>query len=367
VSILIVGIRADHRDGWGKYCAMLQRSLAQRASTRVILATNVKETGLSKEKSTFQIGSNNSLNVRKRELVRDVFLFARHWLAADTIIAADELSAPVCALAAKVFKKRLIMVVHGTYSVRSLECKRADLYRRAYLAADAIVSVSSYTKKRLVDRLPEVSEKIRVLPLAAVTVETERPAQSPAKNHFCIIGGIKPRKGVILAVKALELLLKKGLNVRLVVIGEQSHDDAYFLEVMELIAKLNIEDRITLTGFVSESEKNEIVASSIANLLPSENVGLSFEGFGFVHLEAGLFAVPTIGSKNCGNEDAIHNDETGYLLDQGDVEGLSECMESLTINSELRNRLGCAGQDFVFNWTWEDIAAAYENMLTAKQ
>ena len=363
MNVLIVGIRADHRDGWGKYCALLLNALASSTGAKVKLATNEKEAGLSRDLSAFQVRSNRRLNVRKRELLWDVLRFSRYWRAADAIIAADELSAPLCALAARIFNKRLITVVHGTYALLSLDCKKADTYRKAFVAADAIVAVSNYTKARLAERLPVVADKIRAVSLSAVSDSIARPAQQPADNHFCVIGGIKPRKGALHAVKALDILLKKGRDVRLIVIGEQSHDDAYFQEVMREVARAGMEDRISFTGFVSEIEKNTIVATSIANLLPSENVGGSFEGFGFVHLEAGFFAVPTIGSRSCGNEDAIRDGETGYLLKQGDVSGLSDRMDALSQDTALRSRLGLNGQEFVFGWTWRDIAETYDRLL----
>lgn len=364
MNILIVGTRADQRDGWGKYCSMLRMALSQRANIETKLAISNLSSKTDLENSDFQIRSNRRLNVRRRDLIVDLIRNWHRWRAADIIVAADELSAPVCAFAAILFKKRLMLVIHGTYAIRCLDCKKSKLYRQAFSAAASIISVSNYTKARLSARLPQISEKIHVVPLAALSSPISRPTQQLAENHFCVVGGLKPRKGVMSAIKSLEILIRKGQDVRLVVVGEQSHNDSYVKKVMDYVANADISDHITFSGFVSEKEKNHIVATSIANLLPSENVGDAFEGFGFVHLEAGLLAVPTIGSLNCGNEDAIRNGKTGFLLEQGDVQGLAKRMDDFVTDNELRNRIGLLAQDFVFDWTWQDIASEFERLAT---
>ena len=106
-----------------------------------------------------------------------------------------------------------------------------------------------------------------------------------------------------------------------------------------------------------------MISTAISNLLPSQNVDGSFEGFGFVHLEAGRLATPSIGSLDCGNEDAIIDQKTGFLVAQNDLCGLAKRMEVLHIDKTLRNRMGLAAQQNCASWTWQDVGERYMKWL----
>ena len=48
-------------------------------------------------------------------------------------------------------------------------------------------------------------------------------------------------------------------------------------------------------------------------VVASRNSGSSYEGFSLVHREANSYGVPSIGSLNSGNEDAIDDGNSGFL------------------------------------------------------
>jgi glycosyltransferase involved in cell wall biosynthesis len=59
---------------------------------------------------------------------------------------------------------------------------------------------------------------------------------------------------------------------------------------------------------------------------------MCFEGFGLVHVEANACGTLTIGTRNCGNEDAILEDN-GLVVDYGDDNALSQgIIDALTID-----------------------------------
>lgn len=61
---------------------------------------------------------------------------------------------------------------------------------------------------------------------------------------------------------------------------------------------------------ITDKKLKKLYSQSRFFILPSTG-----EGFGIVFLEAMAFKKACIGSKNCGTEDVIDNNETGFLLD----------------------------------------------------
>ena len=105
--------------------------------------------------------------------------------------------------------------------------------------------------------------------------------------------------------------------------------------------------------------------------VPSMNDGWRFEGFGQVHLEAGAFGIPAIGTRECGAADAIDEGVTGLLVSQLSIETeLPEAILKLLDDPALRARMGEANRSKAERTTWESVAARYialyENELMSR-
>ena len=331
-------------------------------SVRVLISKT--PTNNSKLRHNAKLISNTKLRFKITKLLRDVFINRRVWKNADVIIAADEFSIPISYIAARIFGKKLIICIHGTYATECLDKSRSNLYLAAYRYSCAITSVSDYTKSKLVVRLPEIEEKISVIPLSITLHNSEiMPSQMLAKDYFVAVGPLKSRKGSIYAVRAIAELRDQGIFARLILIGAEESKGKYAEEVYKQIKASQISDLIEFTGFISDTERDALIAAAIANILPSINDNQHYEGFGYVHLEANRLGVPTIGSRDCGNESAIVNGVTGYLTPQRDHLALANKMKDLYDNASLRNSLGLNGQKHLLNWTGEDIARAYGRLF----
>ena len=88
-----------------------------------------------------------------------------------------------------------------------------------------------------------------------------------------------------------------------------------------------------ITGFVDNPEDYFPAADFVC--LPSYR-----EGFAMVTIEAAAVSVPTIGSRIYGISDAIVDNETGLLVEPGNVEDWTAAMVRLSNSHELRKKLG---------------------------
>jgi glycosyltransferase involved in cell wall biosynthesis len=86
------------------------------------------------------------------------------------------------------------------------------------------------------------------------------------------------------------------------------------------------------------------------------------ETFGLVILEAFAAGIPVIGARSGGIPELVKDDHTGLLVDQGDVDGLSQAMRRLLLDPELRKRLGAAARQTAVNMPWENTVDRLERI-----
>ena len=143
-------------------------------------------------------------------------------------------------------------------------------------------------------------------------------------------------------------------------------------EVRRLAKKFNLpvaekkdSQGICFIGNVSMEELAGLYSNADFFVLTPVNVGGSFEGFGLVYLEAGLFGKPSIGTRNSGAEDAIEDEVTGLLVEQYNVDATADAMRKLFADQNLRVKLGKASRLKSLNQTWEITTKKYVEIYQA--
>jgi glycosyltransferase involved in cell wall biosynthesis len=94
------------------------------------------------------------------------------------------------------------------------------------------------------------------------------------------------------------------------------------------------------------------------------------EGFGVVCAEAMAHGRPVVAAAVGGLLDLVVDEETGLLVQPGDVGALRAALQRLLDDEELRRRLGAAGRERVrehFSWqrTTDLTLAVYEEVRRA--
>ena len=79
-----------------------------------------------------------------------------------------------------------------------------------------------------------------------------------------------------------------------------------------------------------------------------------YEGFGMPPLEAMACGTPVITSKTSSLPEVVG--DAGILVDPEDIEELSDAMEQMMDNEELREKLKKAGQKRAAKFTWKKSA-----------
>lgn len=144
---------------------------------------------------------------------------------------------------------------------------------------------------------------------------------------------ITPRKNPIQLVKAVAILISKGINVKLRIAG--SINDIEYAQILEKTIKdHNLQDHVTLLGRINTTEiQNELCKASIYALASlEENSPMGIE-------EAMAVGVPVVTSNRCGMPYMVKNGETGFLINPFDEHDIANKCERILTNSELARNM----------------------------
>jgi len=190
-------------------------------------------------------------------------------------------------------------------------------------------------------------------PLAGVGVDMSAPAPDEVAavlqrrglmpGYFVYVGRIEVAKGCDTMVRAFLPLAARDPSLRLVLVGQS---------VMELPAH----PQIVLTGFVSEADRDALIAGAAALVIPSR-----YESLSLVLLEAMLLHTPVIANGDC-EVLADHLRDSGCGRAYTGVGQLRQAMQAMAeLTPSERERLGRQGAAYVLqHYTWDRILAVYE-------
>jgi len=225
---------------------------------------------------------------------------------------------------------------------RTLESRLAPpFYRRS-----EIVTLSDSAKADLVRRLGHPAERVAVVPPGVDPRFTPAGSLSPTPLVVAV-GRLVPVKrfdqfiGAMLALKADQPELEAEI------IGEGYERPA----LEELVAEAGAGDWLTLPGRVPEAEL--IDAYRRAWVVVSTS---SHEGWGMTLTEAAACGTPAVATRIPGHEDAIVDNESGFLVSTGAE--LVDATSSILANPMLRRRLSQGAMRRAEEMTWERTAEA---------
>ena len=162
-------------------------------------------------------------------------------------------------------------------------------------------------------------------------------------------------KGIDILLKAFAGIRAADPHVRLIVAGRATPKRQR--EVAAMCAALGIEDRVELTGPVSDERKAALFGGALFTCMPSR-----YEGWGITAIEAGAAGRAVIGTRIPGLADAICHEKTGLLVPPEDDVALAGAMRRLLEEPETRRRFGNAGRRRARRFTWDRVAGDQERV-----
>jgi glycosyltransferase involved in cell wall biosynthesis len=249
---------------------------------------------------------------------------------------------------------KVIFTEHGRFYPEVIKPKRKYINPILSFFTDKITAISNATAKAVVDFEYMPKHKVKVVYNGLKlnvdelkqthTVESLRDFLKVPKSAFIFgtIARLDPIKNHIMLIRAFAELCKNHNNLYLVIIG----DGPMMNELRMLIADLNIENNIVLTGFIVEPQKYLLVMDVF--LLPSFS-----EGTSMTLLEAMACGIAPIVTNVGGNPEIVENDVSGLIVENDDQSGLESAMLKLLIDKDVRLKLS-GGAVKRFNGTFKE-------------
>jgi len=221
---------------------------------------------------------------------------------------------------------------------------------------DHIIAVSKTIKDELISKWGTCDDKITVIP-SGVDTKFFEPGKN--KGDYCLfVGQLTQRKGVEYLIRAIHRLSK---NIQCIIVGEGPERTSLIKSVNEL----NLSSTIIFKGAVPFDRLKSLYADASFFVLPSIS-----EGLPLTTLEAMASGCPVIASSVSGVIDVIEDGYNGFLVEPHDVETLSNRIEVLAGDQELRMVMGKRAREMVEkSYSWDSIAervtAVYKEVIEA--
>lgn len=145
------------------------------------------------------------------------------------------------------------------------------------------------------------------------------------KDQFVYVGGVDPRKQLIVLLQAFKEFLSNHPDYKLVFIGK------HYEPIEEAILDLGISKNIIKTGYVEDAEKMQIISESTAMVYPS-----LYEGYGLAIAESMLAHTPILVGPG-GSQSEVGGDAVLYInpTSPADITSKMEKILNVDLQKEL--------------------------------
>lgn len=227
--------------------------------------------------------------------------------------------------------------------------KKDFLHKWIYDRVTYALAISNVIAKNLLDTTPLTKEKILLVHNAIDTnkFNPNKVDRSIVRNEFKVEGKelligmmarFSPGKGHEEFLYAANELIKKYDNLKFMIVGEASKGENKYAEEIKTLSKnLGLDNKIIFTGYRKDTP--EVLAAMDIFVFPSHA-----EAFGIALAEALSMAKPSVCSNSDGVLDIAVDGVTSFLFEKQNWKELSQKIEMLILNPNLRIEFGKAAR-----------------------
>ena len=240
-------------------------------------------------------------------------------------------------MAARRMKVPYVVHLHGLY-LREFWANSASILKyelkQLFTGSAQIIVLGRYWGEVILEGAPEVSSRIAVLPNATPAQAARQEPAAGAPVRITFLGQLGARKGVPELVSALGRLAHQG-DWSATIAG-----DGEIEATRAQVARLGIENRVRVPGWLHATARTELLANSDVLVLPSHA-----ENLPMVIVEALSHGVAVIATPVGAVPEVITDGYNGILVPPGDEAALARSIERLVSDARLRRSLGAAARN----------------------
>ena len=235
----------------------------------------------------------------------------------------------------------------------------AGLLARKMRAAEFVVTCTGANVEYLRRIAPEADVRLAYHGLNADFTEllsSAPPAAEPERIRVLSVGTLVPKKGMDVLVEATALLRGLGVDLEVVVAGEDGPERD---RICRLMHERGVEDTVRLVGPWSQAELlAQYRRATIFVLACRVDATGDRDGIPNVLMEAMAAGLPVVSTRVSGIPELVQDGVNGLLVPPEDPHALAEAMLRLTKDPDLRERLAAAGEATVAGRFDGDVLAA---------
>lgn len=220
---------------------------------------------------------------------------------------------------------------------------------------DKIVTISEYTKKRLIS-LGALEENVTIIPNGVDYSEIQKVPVSQENLDVIFVGRFVKTHKVDVLVRAIPFLKKNFPDVKIGLVG----DGPERVHLKRLVKKLGVENNVRFYGVVdSFLEVISFIKGSKVFVYPAAPEG----GGSLSMIEANACGLPTIAVKDgpLGTAtEVITENFNGLLIEELTLKNIATKISELLANKQLRNKMAENAKIFSKQFDWPEIVKLVE-------
>jgi phosphatidylinositol alpha-1,6-mannosyltransferase len=295
----------------------------------------------------------------------------------DVVVSGSALTALPALHFSRRYRAQSVVIIYGLDTIFPSRLYQW-IYRYAVSRLDRVIAISRATRAEALARGVDPERVVLIPPGCNGERFDERRETDTLRSRWelegCRVvlsaGRLVARKGVDrLIAECLTSVVTAVPNTKLLVAGGNpegalAHTDDFYAEVEAAVRASGLEDRVVITGRLSDDEM--VAAFQLANVfvLPVVPTPGDMEGFGIVLLEAGAAGLPVVATAVGGVIDAVEDGATGCLVPAGDYAAMSDAIVRLLTDSELAASYGARGRARALGeYSWPQISRRYVDAI----
>ena len=223
-------------------------------------------------------------------------------------------------LAKYVFRKKVVYHIHGAMYHLFYENASSFIQKRVrhfINTTDCLIVLSGWWKAYFEENFQP--RMIRIIPnIVSATRKEDITYKQADSIKFLFLGRIGERKGVYDLLEVLHQHQRELASNYVLKLG----GDGETKKLQRLIEQYRLEDTVKFLGFVTGSEKEQLLREADVYILPSYNEGLPIS-----ILEAMSFGLPILSTRVGGIPEVVLPHKNGLLMEAGDQPAMYEAIK----------------------------------------